>query len=90
MTIDKLRIFLAAVIATCFVAVVILVALGIAKVDSNSLAIGALISITGTVYNFAFGSSSGSERKTDLLAQSVPAPQPPPAPVAPAQPGETK
>ena len=40
--------------------------------ETLNLAIGALLTAFGTVVGYFFGSSAGSQRKTDIIAQSTP------------------
>jgi len=65
----------AALIVICFFGILIL--LFIYKIptentDTLNLAIGALITAFGTVVGYFFGSSVGSQRKTDIISKTEP------------------
>lgn len=85
LTPDLRKFILAMTITLVFSIVMILAALGYVKLgDSPGLLMlfGTLTALVGSVFNFDFGSSSSSERKTELLT----AHPPDAAPTPPAQP----
>jgi len=72
---EILQYVFAAIIVGCFFAfIVVLLYKPIPKenVETINLAAGALLLAFGTVVGYFFGSSAGSQRKTDIIAQQTP------------------
>lgn len=72
---EVLQYVFAALIVICFFGILFL--LFIYKIptentDTLNLAIGTLLTAFGTVVGYFFGSSAGSQRKTDIIAQQTP------------------
>ena len=62
----------AALIVTCFFGILLVlfwVEIPITNTETLNLAIGALLTAFGTVVGYFFGSSAGSQRKTDIINQ---------------------
>jgi len=72
---DHIQIALAVIIVVCFFLLVwMLLFFSIPKenVETMNLATGALLTAFGTVVGYYFGSSAGSQRKTDMLSKAEP------------------
>jgi len=67
----------AALIVLCFFSILALLLykkIPVENTETLNLAIGALLTAFGTVVGYFFGSSVGSQRKTDIIAQQTPKP----------------
>jgi len=72
---EILQYVFAALIVICFFGILFLLfiyKIPTGNTDTLNLAIGALLTAFGTVVGYFFGSSAGSQRKTDIIAQQPP------------------
>lgn len=72
---EILQYVLAALIVLCFFSILALLLffkIHSENTETLNIAIGALLTAFGTVVGYFFGSSAGSQRKTDIIAQSNP------------------
>lgn len=78
----RAKLCLAVLITAGFLAVIIGMSIGVFTIKDNPsilMLFGALSTNFGAVINYYFGSSQGSELKTQMLADRRPAPAAPPA-----------
>jgi hypothetical protein len=77
---EILQYVFAALIVLCFFGILLLLfkyKIPTENTDTLNLALGALLAAFGAVVQYFFGSSSGSQRKTDIIAQQPPTPDEP-------------
>lgn len=70
---QPLKSALALIMALGFIAVIVMCGLGYMKLTDNPTVLmlfGSLSALAGQVYGFYFGSSSSSERKTEIMNQT--------------------
>jgi len=72
---EILQYVFAALIVICFFGILALLLykkIPAENTETINLALGALLAAFGAVVQYFFGSSAGSQRKTDIIAQSTP------------------